>query len=233
MNYIRKTLKFLDIKVILLVSLYETGDTKRNDEFIECLNANLKVKEISHVIVLYETSYGYDLLKRIPETVSVVYIDHRVTYDDFFEKANLFKGNVIIANSDVYFKKGLNKVVGLNLKNKLVVVTRYNELNGVLHSQSVGDITACADAWIFRAPTTMKCSCMLGVPYCDGKVSAYAYMDGYDVVNYSKDIVIVHRHNKKYVNNKRSMRDYKGQSLYVQMTHVNEKPDVEPKLISD
>lgn len=219
--------------MILFTTLYETGDTKRNDEFIECLNANLKVKEISHIVILYEISYGYGLLKRVPDGVSIVRIDHRVTYDDFFSRANYFTDNVIVSNSDIIFKKGLNKVEHMDLTNKLISITRYNKVDGRLYCQTNKENTACADAWIFKAPTKLKCDCMLGVPYCDGKVSAYAYMDGFEVVNYSKDIITVHRHDKNYQNNKRSMRYYKGQSLYVEITKVGEEPKNTPKLIND
>ena len=74
---------------------------------------------------------------------------------------------------------------------------------------------------------------MLGVPYCDGKISLYAHQGGYEVVNYSKDIHIIHLHNSDYVNNKRSHRIYKGESLYVKLSRVGEQFPYKPIIKDD
>jgi len=214
--------------MILITSIYETGNDNRDLEFLECLSYNKKNPYINKIIIAFEGRKG-SLYEAIEQDVTH-HIDTRPTFDDLI---NLYKGEdiVILSNADIYFDNTLRFVFDVELDNTLFMLTRKNGKELIPHTND--EMVACADAWIYKSPTKVSCECQIGVAYCDGKISAQAYMDGIRVVNYSKSINAIHLHKGGYKNSQRRNRMYRGKSLHTQQLGINDKITKQPELRDD
>lgn len=216
--------------MILITSIYETGNDIRDMEFVKCLTNNKNNPYINKIILAFEGDRG-SLYEIVKEDITHQ-INTRPSFDDLI---NLYDGNdiVILANADIYFDNTIQLVNDLELNNTLIMLTRKNLINGKLRPQTNDEMVACADVWIYKSPTKINCDCQVGVAYCDGKISAYAHRDGFKVLNYSKSINAIHIHKKGYKNSQRRNRRYKGQSLYTQQLYIGQKVTKNPELRND
>lgn len=213
---------------ILITTLYNTNNELRNDELKLCYNKNIRDVNIDHIVVFLEGNAPFNINKN----TTIVNIDERPTYTQMINYVNRHypEDVIIIANADIYFNETLSKLSEIEYDNKLIALTRFNIRNLELSCQSKEEMVTCSDVWIFKSPVNISCDIGVGVCYCDGRLLLNAHHAGYKVVNYTKDITSIHIHDQRnYRNKRRRDKKYRGKSLYVQMTKINENATRKPE----
>lgn len=125
----------------LLTTLYENIPDMRLKEYFDCLENNYLNPFIHQIHIFFETDKThdgaldyikdnyrilYDLVKKTKFTIVVK--SSRPTYQDYFEYANeyLLNKNIIIANTDIYFNSSLEHAYGIDMENKMFLLTRWS-----------------------------------------------------------------------------------------------------------
>jgi len=193
--------------MILLVGSYYESDKDREEEFLFCLKKNFKSEIFDNIHVLFDVSKGKcgKVLEFIKENnIYVKFINERHKYFDFFEHSKTVDDEIIvIANSDIYFDETIYLVKKLNMNNKFIVLSRWNDIrNGTIKFWPVDcDHSGTADTWIFKNPIKdMESNILLGAHFCDGRIAYEAKQVGYKVINPCYSIKTYHVHNLGTVN---------------------------------
>lgn len=190
---------------VLVTSLYNETNSERLNEYIVCLENNLKHPAIDIIHVFYDTSkdgdenYLLNFLKN--EKIQISYLSCRPTFNLIFSSCNEFYSDkkIIVSNADIYFDETLNTLLTYDLENKYLSLTRWNVTkNGKLkpayscnNSQHYG-----SDTWIFKSPIKNfdTLGIYLGTWGCDGGIIYQAAKSGLIVLNPCKDIRCCHLH---------------------------------------
>jgi len=210
------------MRFILLTTLYNEIREHRINEYLYCIKKNLNNEYIDKIIIFFEKNddkYNEILTKLealISDNIIIEYINHRPTFNDFFQYANtkLLNNNIIITNADIYYdeNKGLNLLTNIDLTDKFIVLTRYNKIAYPgYHQQQTGYIietkegklksqfkTGCSiDSWIFKTPLKIdfRCHYRLGIVQCDSSLNYQLIKsNNYKVYNPCLDIISIHEH---------------------------------------
>lgn len=177
--------------------MYEEENPLRISELVTCFKKNLNHSLIEKIFVFFERKKDiynelYEYIKTVTNKVEIIVIKERPTFRTFFEFANekLKEKNIIIANTDIYFDKTLNRIKNYDFTNKFFVLTRWNLADDFrLYLQvrknpfypwkkinkrkliKTPDLcnTKSIDTWIFKAPIEINfdCDIKFGVYKCD------------------------------------------------------------------
>lgn len=200
---------------ILFTMLYNESNQERRQEYIDCLERNLKHCAISQIHVLYDTTSDdddcvlLDYIKQKP--IRITYIKGRATFDDFFNVANAdyVDCKIIISNADIYFNGTLHFLKNYNLINKFVALTRWNVQEDGFLTRFVYNIVVgrngnrkdhpnyySFDTWIFQSPIRKfeDASFRLGTWGCDGYIAYQAKRAGLELVNPCLTVQCCHLH---------------------------------------
>lgn len=188
-------------KFVLLTTLYNEKDEKRRNEFITCIEKNLKHPMIGTVHVFYDTCKDDQenlLLKFLQsKNVKISFIEGRARYVDLFDVANTlyFGRKIIVSNADIYFDETLNLLIPYDLSDKFLALTRWDvDEKGLLKAFSSGGNSQ--DTWIFQSPIpsfrdkTIK----MGILGCENAIAYQSWIARLDVHNPSLSIHCCHLH---------------------------------------
>lgn len=196
---------------ILLTSLYNEDNPTRADEYIYCLNRNIKHHSIKTIHVVYDTLNDVsnkknkilDYLISNP-IIKISYCKGRPTYDFLFNLANEFYPNekIILSNADIYFDETLSSLENYDLTSKFLSLTRWdlcgdNELRPCFTDRAISGINHYgADSWIFSTPIIPFKDLQFGIGTsgCDGRLIYQAYKSNIKLLNPCKDIRSCHVH---------------------------------------
>jgi hypothetical protein len=186
------------MSVLYLTSWYEEKNPSRRKELISCLVKTVDSSEVDHVHLLAEVEPPFR-----HEKMSFKLIGIRPTYDTFFKRANEIgqEGDIIvIANTDIYPGTGSGSFVQRLGSNECYALSRWDE-------DEEGNITLfervdSQDAWAFRYPIRKNIhgGFNIGIPGCDNRIAHELNEAGYRVLNPSKDVRFIHRHNSRVRN---------------------------------
>lgn len=185
----------------LFTSYFDSGDPGRQKELNECLKRNLQNNIIDQVVLLAETPPLFN-----PTHLTV--INHpRPTYSNFFDAVNSVTRSTdinIIANSDIYFDGSLRELIGVDLKNKCLALSRSDRVKSKLIPHHARD---SQDAWIVRGEIeNVYGDFLLGRPGCDNRIAAEFEKAGYEPVNACKTITLIHLHETQVKSYVRTMK---------------------------
>lgn len=206
-------------KYVLLTTLYNETSTERIAEYLKALNHNINNPYIVDIVIFYEGSKRDNMAKILFNyNIKMVYISKRPTYNDMFTYANdhLPNNRIIITNADIYYDyvQGLNLLKDVRLKNKFIVLTRYNKINQlanhrnhkgiIIDHKRYGKIKTMhnnglsIDTWIFKTPikADFKSDIRIGIVKCDSRLNYHLLKSKrYTVYNPCIDILSIHEHN--------------------------------------
>lgn len=181
----------------LLIQPYVDGDPIRQKELDEAIDINIKNEHITKIICFLES----DLNVSHPKIIKVN-LGRRLMYFDAFHYANRHLKDQIcmLANADVAFDDTLRHVTVDNLRNKCLILTRHNLMNGklTLHPEA-----GSQDAWMFVSPiniSDMFCDFCLGKPGCDNRIAHELRKTNLTLCNPAKKIVLTHIHASNKIN---------------------------------
>ena len=119
-------------KFILMIMLYNETNPARCQEYITCMEKNLRHSSVKHIHVIFDTTNNKNkntLLEYLKtKNVDITYFNGRATYGDFFSLAHQLYGNsaIIISNADIYFDETLQLLETYDLSNKFLAITRWD-----------------------------------------------------------------------------------------------------------
>lgn len=187
----------------LITSLYHELHEARQNEYLACLERNLKHPMIEHIHIFYDVSLDSIkpeqnvLLKTIlvlPVSISFIY--GRPSFSQCFSLANnQYVGKkIIIANADIYFNETLNKLDYIPLEETFITLTRWNVSKSgkpILFQNKRSQ-----DTWIFQSPIRpfKNDSYKLGTLGCDSYIAYQAQEAGMNVINPARTIQTCHIH---------------------------------------
>jgi hypothetical protein len=194
-----------------MTTLYNETHEERCAEYITCLDKNLAHPLIRKIHVLYDTAKDdaeNKLLRYVQsKPVTITYITGRPTYGECFELANNCypRETIILSNADIYFNHTLQLLVGYDLHNKFLALTRWDvKPDGLLEIfKQYCDGEFCAlwsetsqDAWIFQTPLKKfnHDTIRLGTMTCDSLIAYQAYAAGLEVSNPCLSVQACHLH---------------------------------------
>jgi len=195
--------------MVLFFPYFESQNPDRHEEILICLQENINNEYIKEIVVVLEKPTNNFYFSSSKLKFWELY--SRPTYSDMFEYANKnYQGQTcIIANSDIYFNETLNHLVGYDLKNLFLCLTRYDlNPNGDLKFMHPDYVMRSQDTWIFKSPVPNKLietsKFYLGINACDNNISRVASDSGLITTNPSLLIETIHLHNsniRTYVRN--------------------------------
>jgi hypothetical protein len=183
---------------LALINLYTTfypeKNRERNKELLACLEFNLDNDEINSVTIFNE---GGDLSDFKSDKLKAVSIAKRPTYQDFFNHINHENRDNdihIVANTDIYFDHHIAVLKHLDLKNKVLALSRWDTTetkSPVLYNRNDSQ-----DVWIFKGKIkeNLIADFPLGVPRCDNRLLFELQASGYKVLNPAFSIQAFHIH---------------------------------------
>lgn len=181
----------------LLIGLYHEPEPARAQELRTCLSRNIDNPQIARICLFAEDSEVLVDSCSLLGHPKITIVDHgkRVRYADLFDWANkdLIDASVIIANADIYFDESLLLLATVDLRDKLLCLSRWDiQADG---SARLFEYAYSQDAWIFQAPIrSIKSDFCLGVPGCDNRLAWEAQAAGLLVTNPCRSIRAYHLH---------------------------------------
>jgi len=169
---------------------FTTDDEERNKELDFCLSQLCNNESIDNVYVLGMENPKHPKCKKV--TVKL-----QPDFDFFFKTINIYtaKDDInIIINSDCYIEKQSIDLIKENLTHdKCYCLTRYDmNKSGEL---SFYDRIDSQDAWCFKgAIKKAEADFSMGMPGCDNALCYILDNAGYEVLNPSLDIKVIHLH---------------------------------------
>lgn len=156
------------LKLNLLICLYNETDERRVNEYIYCLEKNLKNPSIKKIHVSYDTSRDPKKRGTIHQwlqehDIAISYIKNRQTVGHCFRLANrLFPDEyVILSNADIWFDETLALLEERHMQGKFFACSKYNEQRGAPTARKKGPLPSpypkwtwsySQDSWIFKTP---------------------------------------------------------------------------------
>lgn len=202
-------------KFTLLTMLYNETNEDRLQEYITCMERNLKHPSINHVHVFFDTkgnSTDNKLLEYLKsKPVSLTFITGRATFEQFWKLAHeqYPETAILISNADIYFDETLTLLERYDLSNKFIALTRwdvnkdsteslaYAKWNpGIEQYVPLSGKSYSQDAWIFKTPIVKfdDTSMELGILHFDPRLAYQADKAGLQVINPCFSIKCHHLH---------------------------------------
>jgi len=199
------------MKLHLLTTLYPVRSAERRAELMHCIETNLRNPYVEDVTIFMECVEGVDaewllsLHASFGERMTLLPIDHRTTYADYFVYANekLAGQMVLICNTDIFYDESLRLVerfaFPMNPSSFMLAITRYNyhpvSKKSDLQGWEVGGNCGSQDTWIFKAPIRkFNWDITVGVIGCDSLLAQRAQEAGIALANPAVNIRTHHLH---------------------------------------
>lgn len=185
----------------LFTPWYKDDSNQRQIELNWCLRRNCSDSNIREVFIFPE-SKSNDYPRGMSEKLHVIQLNRRITYQDIVNFINDMVDSDryynIIANTDIYFDETITNVRSIDMKNVCIVLTRYesNPTNRGSKSEMIMNPEQSNDVWIFKGfiNKEIECNFHLGLLGCEGIFGNSLKNAGYNVYNFSKDILCYHFH---------------------------------------
>jgi hypothetical protein len=180
-----------EAKYNLFINYYLDKDSDRQGELNHCVSENLK--NFDNVIVICtKDDYAKFPREHSRSKITPVFSEDRPTFKDYFDIIALFNtdNNMnVIANLDIVFPLDmLIKAESYFDSDKLrcLALTRHDMLDHV-DSQ---------DAWVFKGDVAKVdgAEFTLGLPGSDNRIAYLLHIAGYNVMNPSLTVSIIHHH---------------------------------------
>lgn len=201
------------MNLILLQEYYTSQNEARRDEYLKCLETNIKNKYIKKIEIFIEPD-----TKPPIESSKINYniVSDRPTFQDLFYFCNKTYPDQIcmISNADIMFDNTLGVIKKDDMKNKFIALTRRAERNGKEVRFARGGWSQ--DTWIFNSPVKIEgANFTMGRQGCDNRIAYLAHESGMLVTNPSDQIRAKHLHKSQHRNRDDSSKVW-GLYLYVQ-----------------
>ena len=209
--------------VNLLINFFLSSDKGRNNEYMFCLNQNIKNKQIKKVFLFLEDK------KHLPEIESEkivpVVIDERPTFQILIDYANENLDNEIcmLSNSDIFFDETLALVSNADLEKDFISLSRWD----VKHDHTIEYYDTknkgwTQDTWIFKSPCAIRdANFVFGIFGQDNRIMKLAFDVGLNVINPSSDIIAKHYHMSNFTGDSGSREEDRrlvGEYLYCKVS---------------
>lgn len=191
------------MKVIFLINWYNEKNESRKKELLDCLEKVQSDKDIDVVLCLKESEQNDTAVIFHSERTVVYNINHRPTYNDFFQIANKYteEGDIVIfGNTDIYPEEGAIELCKDIKPNECYALARWDvDANG---NKTLLDRWDTADIWVFKAPIkpNIQGDFYLGQAGCDNAIADRIMQAGYKVLNPSRTIKFNHLHLSGVIN---------------------------------
>src|ERR1035437_10166546 len=150
--------------ITLMINYFNHSNSKRNDEFLFCLNKNINNQYITSIVIFIDNIKEFLYLEKLNKKCKLIESKDRINYSDFFKYANdHITGISIISNLDIYFDESLFKCRFIDFSNTVLSLSRTDLIS-----------TCSQDSWIFKTPIITKnfdCDFSLGNPGCDNRIA--------------------------------------------------------------
>lgn len=181
--------------LILLQEYHTPQNEARQNEYLKCLETNIKNKYIKKIEIFIEPD-----TKPPIESSKINYniVSDRPTFQDLFYFCNKTYPDQIcmISNADIMFDNTLSFINQDNMKNKFIALTRRDHRGKEEPFASGG---WCQDTWIFKCPVKIKgANFTMGIRGCDNRIAYLAHKSGMLVTNPSDQIKARHIHQSEY-----------------------------------
>ncbi len=183
------------MKYTLFTTYYLAEDTIRNEENAICLKNNISNEQIDKIYLVLQNQEKPQIDNT--EKVEFVFLGRRPMFSDFFSLITEYKktsdNRCIIANSDIYFTDSLSLLDNINLKNKVVTLTRWDLQNDdsiVFYNKYLSQ-----DVWIVddNIPTSIG-QYYIGQHGCDNRLLKELADNGFKIINPSLNVKTIHVH---------------------------------------
>ncbi|WP_426415784.1 glycosyltransferase family 2 protein [Aestuariirhabdus sp. LZHN29] len=197
-------------KLVFVTSLYDEKRQDRLEEYLYCVEQNIKVFDV--LVLYYEENDStlYNALKeRLQHTehwqkiLFVIYKD-RPTFEFLFDTTDiLFPQDIIcVANADIAADESALQIKKHLHQNAFWALSRHEvepkskEPEGLIMNQLGIPNTFSADMWIYQAPRKhkFKANFPIGSYHCDSFINYYVERSPYQLYNPCLDINIYHVH---------------------------------------
>lgn len=193
-------------KFPVITCLYNEKNSARMQEYLTCLDHNLKHPSIEQVHIIYDQSKDdgrNEFLEQLKKrAVSFTYVSRRPSYQFCFALASMLypERGVILCNADIAFNNTLSLLDGYDLSNTFLALTRWNvRPDGKIQRffYDNGDPAEDSqDTWIFKTPLCIPGAetIQMGVVGCDNSLAYVAHRAGLNVKNPCLTIQCCHLH---------------------------------------
>lgn len=193
-------------EINLITQFYIDKNKIRHKEILKTLYLNVHNKSIDKIYLLNERLYTNDELNIESDKIIQIVLNKRMSYCDIFELIDNIKisGYIIIANSDIFFDKTIERVKYYDLTNKnIITLCRYEyKTDESLKNLELFDNGRpdSQDVWIYHSDNNIISKYrslfdfMLGKPGCDNKIIYLFNLLGYLCYNEPTIIKSYHYH---------------------------------------
>jgi len=197
----------LNGNVNLIMQFYIDADTDRQREIRETLLLNVNNNYIDKIYLFNERIYTDDELGISSDKIIQIDVNHRLKFEDIFNlvDAHKIEGFIVIANSDIFFDRSIERVRTCDFINKNVMSLCRYEYDGVnkLKDCSIFDKGRpdSQDVWIFHSNNNIKkeyrtiFDFYMGKSGCDNKLIYLFQILGYQCYNEPRIVKTYHNHN--------------------------------------
>jgi hypothetical protein len=206
-NIINFIFLFSNENFILMTTLYEEKKPERQDEFLLCLKKNLENQLIEKIIIFFEINKNFNdfknkidcIIENYPDKLSMIEINSRPKYSDFFKFANLNydKRKIVLSNADIYLDSSLSLINKSLLDGLFVALTRWDKIDDdyIIYPDHGCLFIGSQDTWIFSTPIiNFYSEIYLGYLCCDQAIAYSAFKSGLNVINPCLSIKTFHVH---------------------------------------
>lgn len=223
-------------RVNVFFNYFKTKNEKRNEEISHCLNEFIKNKSVDNLFILLSDQidvHGANIIK-------IDTLHEQPTYQDMFNVINAVTKDDdinIIINSDCYIDDNNINTIKENIEKKQAYclsrwdVLSLNPLN-IRHFHS----SESQDAWIFvgKMDNNVNAEFKMGIVGCDNAIAYELKRVGYNTVNPSEDIQVIHYHlsNVRTYGNDGATKDLYRIRLpyhFIMPTKLGEQPIYKPQ----
>jgi hypothetical protein len=191
----------------LIMQYYIDKDTNRQREIQQTLYLNVHNNSIDKIYLFNEREYTTEELGVNSPKIIQININHRLLFEDIFNliEQHKIEGFIVIANSDIFFDRSLQRLRECDLLNKNVLALCRYEYKGT------GKLSECElfeegrpdsqDVWIFHSEHNIQAryrsifNFNMGKPGCDNKLIYLFQILGYHCYNEPTIIRTYHNHN--------------------------------------
>jgi hypothetical protein len=226
-------------RVNLFYNYFESKNEERRNEINYCMNQFIKNGEIDNIYLLLSDPiniHGSNIIK-------IDILQEQPTYQDMFNVINTVSKDDdinIIINSDCYIDGSNVKLIKENIeKRQVYCLSRWDILSlaplTIRHFHS----SESQDAWVFigKMSANIKADFKMGVSGCDNAIAYEFKRIGYNTLNPSKDIQVIHYHLsnvRTYGNDGVTKDKYRIRLPYhfIMPAQLDEKPIYQPQPMS-
>lgn len=183
------------MEYILYTTYYVASDKRRNEENASCLKNNIANSLITKIYLFLQNDDAPDYAQ-VPK-VETVKLGKRPEFADFFTHANADSSKKgkrkVIANSDIYFTDTLSLLDEVDLRKKVITLTRWDLKSDdsiVFYNKYLSQ-----DVWIFEDLIPGKTGeYYIGQHGCDNRLLKELADGGFRIENPSLVVKTIHVH---------------------------------------